>query len=829
MDTNTIKPSQSNSITKPQHILAHIPAQYDIVIVGSGPGGLSAAARCAELKVKHILLEAEQHASDTIFKYQKGKHVMAEPNILPLRSCLDFKADKREAILSTWNQQLSDLAVNISYGKKVKSIKKDPNTSAFTISCENGSTITSRSVILGIGLQGNVRKLGVEGENLAHVQYTLADPDEFKGETIVVVGAGDAGIENALGLADSGNKVYLFNRGDEFPGVKDGNVALITEADKNGAVKIMYRTSVVKVEQNIEQSPSGVQLKLHYNGPNGPGILECHRMICRLGAIAPRKLVESFGVEFPNASPMAIPILSETYESNVQGLYIVGALGGYPLIKQAMNQGNDVVDTLMGLPVVPVDEALLLEKIKVCNPEGRVSEMLATIGRNVPLFASMSKLQLRELLLDSSLLNLQPGDLVFKKNDYTTTFFSIVTGAVEIDIEGTDGQISPITLSQGQYFGEMGLISGRRRTATVRAKHPCILLETPRKAMLKLMASVEAVNQNIDQAFIRRAISTYLAPQLSYEAVTELITGGVETRKYNARQVLFQEGDTADELYLIRKGSVTISTKQNDKEIILSYVTAGNYIGEMALLNDAPRSATVTATVLTEVLVLNANTFKTVLSKNPQWQAAMQAQVVKRVSKNVVREESGTNDTRLIQFLMKQGLGEATDVLMIDEALCIHCNNCETACAETHHSTSRLDRAAGFTFETIHIPTSCRHCENPHCMKDCPPDAIRRNEAGEVMISDACIGCGNCERNCPYGVIQLQVQKPPKPGGLWSWLLFGLGAAPGQRAPEYDPEATKKAVKCDLCHGIDGGPRCVNACPTGAAIRVSPEKVIATG
>lgn len=114
-------------------------------------------------------------------------------------------------------------------------------------------------------------------------------------------------------------------------------------------------------------------------------------------------------------------------------------------------------------------------------------------------------------------------------------------------------------------------------------------------------------------------------------------------------------------------------------------------------------------------------------------------------------------------------------------------------------------------------------------MKDCPPDAIRRSEAGEVVISDACIGCGNCERNCPYGVIQLQVQKPPKPGGLLSWLLFGLGSAPGKRAPDYDPEATKKAVKCDLCRGMDGGPNCVKACPTGAAVRVSPEKIIATG
>ncbi len=68
---------------------------YDIVVIGAGPGGLSAAARCAELEVSHALLESSPKIANTIQKYQKGKHVMAEPGILPLRSPVDFAAGKR--------------------------------------------------------------------------------------------------------------------------------------------------------------------------------------------------------------------------------------------------------------------------------------------------------------------------------------------------------------------------------------------------------------------------------------------------------------------------------------------------------------------------------------------------------------------------------------------------------------------------------------------------------------------------------------------------------------------------------------------------------------
>ncbi|MHA4869379.1 cyclic nucleotide-binding domain-containing protein [Duganella sp. PWIR1] len=797
---------------------------YEIVIVGSGPAGLSAAARAEALGVRHVLLEAQPHLSDTIYQYQKGKHVMAEPGILPLRSDLSFGAGKREMLLSTWNEEMGSQDVNVVNGQRVSAIVRDADTGIFTLTTQSngGGALTwrSKAVILAIGLQGNIRKLGVPGEDLPQVQYTLSDPDEYSGETIVVVGAGDAGIENALALAEK-NTVYILNRQEEFATCKEGNRVLITAAERSGKIKVRYSASTKYIE-TADDTP----LLFVFNGKHGEESVHAHRVIARLGATPPRKLIESFGVVFPNANPASTPALSDSYESNVPGLYIVGALGGYPLIKQAMNQGYEVVQTIVGKPVQPVDEDLLRAKLAPWRPNTQVSQVIDEIKAGVPLFNQVTTLQLREFMLDSTLLTPKKGDIIFRKFDYTNTFYSILDGTVEIELTGNDGKVRQIKLDKGQYFGEMGLISGRRRTATIRAGQGCVLMETPRRTMLKLIASVDDVRKRMDMVFVRNAIYNYLGNMLSRTAIDALVAGGVTVKRYEAKQVLFKEGDSADGMYLIRRGSVTVSRKDDVRggERILSYVAAGNYVGEMALLRDAPRSATVTATVLTEALVLDAETVRDQLIANPSWRKSVEDQVISRTEQNVLLEHTKSRDGELMQFLLGQGVGEASDVLLINETMCIQCNNCETACAETHNGTSRLKRALGPTFANIHLPTACRHCENPHCMKDCPPDAIGRSLQGEVFISDACIGCGNCERNCPYGVIQMAVDKPPKRGGGLSWLLFGLGATPGERQADYDPAVQKKAVKCDLCKDLKGGPSCVRACPTGAAIRISPEK-----
>src|SRR5436190_20458252 len=82
--------------------ISSMSGSFRVAIVGSGPAGLSAACRAAETGVSHVLFEAQPHAANTIFRFQKGKHVMAEPSVLPLRSSAGFAPGKREQVIRTW-------------------------------------------------------------------------------------------------------------------------------------------------------------------------------------------------------------------------------------------------------------------------------------------------------------------------------------------------------------------------------------------------------------------------------------------------------------------------------------------------------------------------------------------------------------------------------------------------------------------------------------------------------------------------------------------------------------------------------------------------------
>ncbi|NNM75492.1 cyclic nucleotide-binding domain-containing protein [Sphingomonas sp. ID1715] len=824
---------------------------FRIAIVGSGPAGLSAAGRAAQLGLSHVLLEKTDHLSDTIYKYQKGKHVMATPSQLVLRSDLDFEAGKREKVLGTWDEQTAGHGVNVMLNAEVKAITGAKGD--FTIALTNGQQVRAENIVLAIGTQGNPNLLRVPGVEQANVQYTLDDPGEFVDEHITVIGAGDAGIENALGLAadpEQRNTVTIINRSADFSTAKDANIKALLAARDQGRIQILTETTTNRFEPG----------HIVFDTRDGELRIRCDRVIARMGSAPPRAFVEGCcaefedredprnpgkmmkgvkagtGVQFTSADRVSYPKLSPVFESTVPGIFVIGALAGYPLIKHCMNQGYDVVEFINGnLDLKPADEPIL-EKKFAGLPGGRsVSEWLEFLRTNVSILEGMSPLQMREFMLDSEVKAFGAGEIIFERNEPGSSLFGIAQGSVLVEVDPTNPAIT-VPIGTGEIFGEVGLISGRRRGATVRAGEPAIVVEIPRTAALRLQSQVPAARAAIARISTERQLLQLFKSGLKKEDVAE-VAAGAQVMTIKAGDAVITEGEEGNDIYVIRSGSMIVEKTVGGKPVFLSYLPAGSFVGEMALIGGGRRTATVRAAIKSDVIRLPGEAFARLMARNPALAERVQRDMAARQDLNAFIEAkkdsfSGVVDmySATAKFLVDNGIGEATDVLLIDENLCVGCDNCEKACADSHDGLSRLDREAGKTYAHLHVPTSCRHCEHPHCMADCPPNAIHRGPDGEVFIDDTCIGCGNCQRNCPYGVIRMD-KVPPKKPGLLSWLFFGRGPGPGEPSHEWSErnsqgEKPKKAIKCDMCSGIEGGPACVRACPTGAAIRVAPEEFL---
>jgi len=844
---------------------------FKVAIVGSGPAGMSAASHAAQLGLNHVLLEKTDHLSDTIYKYQKGKHVMATPSQLILRSDQEFDAGKREDILGKWNDRTAELKVNVKFNAEVKSIRgtgapipgsiqkmvaraRDGTTTTtelqrhappYEIVLTNGETLMAENVVLAIGTQGNPNLMRCPGGNLPHVTYQLDDPFVVVDQHITVIGTGDAGIENARGLVEDevqGNVVSVLNRAlkstnvrESFATAKEPNAKALVDDDAAGRLTIWYETETKEVE------PGWITLTTR----DGEERIRCDRIIARIGSAPPRGFVEGCGIEFASQDRLAFPTLSPVFEATAPGIFVIGALAGYPLIKHCMNQGYDAIEFINGnTSLKPADQPLLDAKFS-SMPGGRsVEGWLEFLQANVSILGGMTTLQLREFMLDSDMRAYKKGQVIFERNDPGSSLFAIADGAVNVRIDPTD-QNKVVPIHKGSIFGEVGLISGRRRGATIVAAEDTVCVEISRNAALKLQSQVPTAKKAIERISTERQLLQMFGAGLTPGDIAEVVDDA-KIMQIKAGDTILREGDDGKEIFVIRVGSMIVEKQVGGKPVFLSYLPAGSYVGEMALIAGGQRTASVRAAVKSEVIKIDGEKFEQILKSKPALLERARKEMDLRRQTNAVIESKKDSISSVVDlwseqaaFLVAQGLGEATDVLLIDETLCVGCDNCEKACADSHDGLSRLDREAGKTFANLHVPTSCRHCETPHCMADCPPNAIHRGPDGEVFINDTCIGCGNCQRNCPYGVIRMD-KVPPKKPSLLNWLFFGSGPGPGEPPYKWSKKNTKytgvpeidealdrkKAVKCDMCAGIDGGPACVRACPTGAAIRIAPEEFL---
>ena len=801
-----------------------------VVIVGSGPAGLSAAGRAAELGMSHLLIESAAVISNTVnFWYQKGKHVMDEPANLPLRSSVRFAEGTREQVLQAWEEDIQRLQIQIRFNAALKAIEGEAGD--FRLHLASGEVIETEAVVLAIGNMGNVRKLGIPGEEHATVDYKLDDASLHKGQRITVIGAGDSAIEDALALKAQ-NRVTLINRRNGFDRAKSRNASAIQRAIQNKEIDCLFEGVPAAIEAS---SPTSADILVET--ASGSVSVASDQIIVRAGAMPQRKLLDSLSLTFPNADENAFPVIGRGYESSRSGIFIVGALAGCPLIKEAMNQGYEVIEYLAGREIDPADQPLVEAVLRDLPDYRSVSDALASIRLNVEYMNEVTTLVLREFVRESRVRLIPKGEMIESPGNYASHLGTILRGSVAISLDGNYGKKSFIW-GPGDVLGLFSLTAGLPYFYFAHAKEDTVLFETPIRAASKLINSVNSIRESTERAFLRRLmlltfvgnhVPDQIPEDLSETSFDDLIDSGTQIR-LRPGQALYAEDDAAESFYIIVKGSVSLSRKIGDRDHAQHLLTSSQLVGIDEIFLDCPRLDSAVASTVTEVIQFGTDQLMHTLAKFPTIHQAILRKSRAMLLKEHERQHEQATD-EVIRFVQSTGVVDGTNVLVIDESLCVRCDNCEKACAETHQGVSRLKRKVGDGFASIHVPVACRHCYEPGCMKDCPPNAIRRQPGGEVFINtETCIGCANCVGNCPFGVIQMAAPNPREPLNFFTWLLTGRGRAPGAEANhDHAPGQTvvKKALKCDLCAQQPTGPACVSSCPTGAAFRTSPERLVA--
>lgn len=217
---------------------------YNVVIVGGGPAGLTAALACKERNLRYVLLEQDE-IGGSLLHYPRGKLVLTAPVDLPLYGRLKVSEISKEELLAIWREIVRRFALEVLTRHKVDAIERAGDHFVVTA---GSAVFPSSSVILAIGRRGSPRKLGVPGEELPKVLYRLIEAESYAGKHVLVVGGGDSAVEAAIGLANQkGNTVTLSYRREDFVRLKEKNEKRVREFIASRRLKALFNSTVTEI------------------------------------------------------------------------------------------------------------------------------------------------------------------------------------------------------------------------------------------------------------------------------------------------------------------------------------------------------------------------------------------------------------------------------------------------------------------------------------------------------------------------------------------------------------------------------------------------------
>lgn len=253
--------------------------------------------------------------------------------------------------------------------------------------------------------------------------------------------------------------------------------------------------------------------------------------------------------------------------------------------------------------------------------------------KNSLLFSSFDDTQQQRIARAMVPESFAAGSMVFEQGDDGDRLYMIIRGSVQVNFLDQDGDRHPLVfLKRGDFFGEQALLKHRPRSASVRVLTESVLVSFSSRAFAELtMANPEALGKLIravdDLWFIK---TTPIFQSFRGDSLYPVLSA-FQHEKTQAGQKVFSEGGKGDKFYIIKNGQATVLKKGKP----IARLERGDHFGEIALLRDIPRTASIVAETELECLVLSGKTFQGILQANPSLQSRLKNESVHRLAEQV--------------------------------------------------------------------------------------------------------------------------------------------------------------------------------------------------